>query len=481
MIIVEKCVGGNILKTYYLAIDIGASSGRHILSWLDNGKIQMEEIYRFENGMQKRNGHLCWDVERLFQEIVNGLVKCKEIGKVPVSMGIDTWAVDFVLLDKDGTVIGDSVGYRDHRTEGMDDKVSEIISLNDLYARTGIQKQIFNTIYQLMAVKIQTPGQMEDADALLMIPDYFNYLLTGVKETEYTNATTTQLVNPVTKEWDMELIEKLGFKQAIFTPICMAGTVVGNLTEELQKRVGFNVKVLHTTSHDTASAVLAVPAKEDDFLYISSGTWSLMGVEQKEANCSDEARKANLTNEGGYEYRYRFLKNIMGLWMIQSVRHELDDAYSFAELCEMAAACDDFPSRVDVNADVFLSPENMTEAIKTYCRDTNQNVPETIGEIATVIYQSLADSYGQTVKEIEKITGKVYDAIHIVGGGANADYLNQLTANATGKCVYSGPTEATALGNILVQMLEKNEFADVLEARSAVFESFSIKTFQPNL
>lgn len=467
------------LRTYYLAVDIGASSGRHILSWLENGKIHMEEIYRFENGMKERYGHLCWDIQKLFEEIVNGLAECKTKGKIPVSMGIDTWAVDFVLLDKNGNVIGDSVGYRDHRNEGMDDKVYETISLNELYARTGIQKQIFNTIYQLMAVKMQTPEQMERADTLLMIPDYFNYLLTGVKETEYTNATTTQLVNPATKDWDMELIEKLGYKKSIFTPICMAGAVVGDLTEEMQKRVGFNVKVLHTTSHDTASAVLAVPAKEEDFLYISSGTWSLMGVEQKEANCSDEARKANLTNEGGYEYRYRFLKNIMGLWMIQSVRHELNDAYSFAELCEMAVACDDFPSRVDVNADVFLSPENMTEAIKDYCAKTGQEMPNTVGEIATVIYQSLADSYGKTVKEMEAITGKTYDAIHIVGGGANADYLNQLTANATGKTVYSGPTEATALGNILVQLLEAKEFADVKEARKAVHDSFKIKTFQP--
>lgn len=467
------------MKTYYLAIDIGASSGRHILSWLENGKIRMEEIYRFDNGMKEKNGHLCWDVERLFQEIVNGLVKCKEIGKIPVSMGIDTWAVDFVLLDKDGNRIGDSIGYRDHRTEKMDQRVYEMISLNDLYARTGIQKQIFNTIYQLMAVKVQAPEQMEQAEALLMIPDYFNYLLTGVKETEYTNATTTQLVNPLTKDWDVELIEKLGYKTSMFTTIKMAGTTVGDLTEEMQQKVGFNTKVLHTTSHDTASAVLAVPAKEEDFLYISSGTWSLMGVEQKEANCSEKARKANLTNEGGYEYRYRFLKNIMGLWMIQSVRHELDDAYSFAELCELATACDDFQSRVDVNADVFLSPENMTEAIKVYCEKTKQPVPSMVGEIATVIYQSLADSYGQTVKEMEDITGKTYDAIHIVGGGANAEYLNQLTANATGKTVHSGPTEATAIGNILVQMIKQKEFANVEEARKAVFESFEIKTFEP--
>lgn len=467
------------MKEYYLAVDIGASSGRHILSWLEDGKIRMEEIYRFENGMKKKNGHLCWDIQKLFEEIVNGMAECKAKGKIPRSMGIDTWGVDYVLLDKDGNMIGDAVGYRDHRTDGMDEKVYENITLDELYGRSGIQKQIYNTIYQLMAVKLQTPKQMEQAETLLMVPDYFNYLLTGVKESEYTEATTTQLVHPDTKDWDRELIARLGYKESIFAPIRMPGTVVGCLADEIQKRVGYDVKVLHTTSHDTASAVLAVPAKEKDFLYISSGTWSLMGVEQKKANCTDEARQANFTNEGGYEYRYRFLKNIMGLWMIQSVRHEFNDAYSFAEICAKATECEEFPSRVDVNSDVFFSPDSMIEAIKDYCRRTEQAVPETIGEFATVIYQSLSESYGQTVKEIEEITERTYDAIHIVGGGANADYLNQLTANATGKCVYSGPTEATAIGNVLVQMLEAGEFENVEEARSAVFESFEIKTFQP--
>ena len=467
------------MNKYYLAVDIGASSGRHMLSWLENGKIQMEEIYRFENGMKKKNGHLCWDVKKLFQEILKGMTECKRIGKIPSSMGIDTWGVDFVLLDKKGDMIGEAVGYRDHRTEGMDEKVYETISAEELYARTGIQKQIFNTIYQLMAVKEQTPEQMEQASTLLMIPDYFNYLLTGVKETEYTNATTTQLVSPETKKWDMELIGQLGYKQSMFTPICMAGTTVGYLTKEIQKEVGFNTKVLHAASHDTASAVLAVPAKEKEFLYISSGTWSLMGVEQEKANCTAEARKANLTNEGGYEYRYRFLKNIMGLWMIQSVRHEFNDVYNFGELCEKAKACDDFASRVDVNDKAFLSPDSMTEAIRDYCERTGQRIPNSVGELATVIYQSLAESYGETVKEIEALTGKRYEAIHIVGGGANADYLNQLTANATGKCVYSGPTEATAIGNVLVQMLEAEEFQNVEEARKGVYQSFPILIYEP--
>lgn len=466
------------METYYLAVDIGASSGRHMLSWMEDGKLHMEEVYRFENGMKERNGHLCWELDRLFDEIVRGLARCREIGKIPVSVGIDTWAVDFVLLDGEGRIVGDSVGYRDHRTEGMDEKVYEIIDPQQLYARTGIQKQIFNTIYQLMAVKTQNPEQMEQAETLLLVPDYFNYLLTGVKKTEYTNATTTQLVNPLTKDWDRELIEMLGYKKSIFMPISMAGSSVGHLTPEIQERTGFDLEVVQAATHDTASAVLSVPAREKDFLYISSGTWSLMGVEQRQANCSEEARRANLTNEGGYEYRYRFLKNIMGLWMIQSVRHEFDDAYSFAELCDLAAACADFPSRVDVNYEGFLSPESMVEEIRNYCRRTGQRVPESPGEIAAVIYQSLAQSYGRTVKEIERVTGREYSSVNIVGGGANADYLNQLTADATGKEVYSGPTEATALGNILVQMIKRNEFADLEEARAAVYHSFPIRCYK---
>ncbi len=467
------------MNTYYLAIDIGASSGRHMLSWIEDGKIRLEEIYRFANGMTEKNGHLCWNVERLFEEILNGMAECRKIGKIPVSMGIDTWAVDFVLLDGEGKRLGDAVGYRDHRTEGMDAEVSQVIRPEALYQRTGIQKQIFNTIYQLMAVKKQTPEWMEQAETLLLIPDYFNYLLTGVKKTEYTNATTTQLVNPETFDWDRELIERLGYKMSLFTPITMAGTTVGCLSEPIQERVGFNLEVIQTASHDTASAVLSVPAKEKEFLYISSGTWSLMGVEQMHADCSDAARLANLTNEGGYGHRYRFLKNIMGLWMIQSVRHELEDRYSFAELCSMAEECRDFPSRVDVNDTRFLSPECMTAAIQAYCQETGQEIPETPGELSTVIYQSLAGSYGKTVKEIEEVTGKSYRAIHIVGGGANAGYLNQLTAKATQKTVYSGPTEATAIGNIAVQMLKRQQFGSVEEARSVIYDSFEVHCVEP--
>lgn len=437
------------MSQYYLAVDIGASSGRHILGSIEDGRITLEEVYRFENGLVKKDGELCWELDRLFQEILNGMKKCKELGKIPVSMGIDTWGVDYVLLDENEQVLGNTVGYRDRRTTGMDEKVYEIISPEDLYARTGIQKQIFNTIYQLMAVKENHPEYMKAAKDFIMVPDYFHYLLTGNKVNEYTNATTAQLVNPVTKDWDYELIEMLGYNKEMFRPLSMPGTVVGSLKEEIANEVGFQLQVVLPATHDTGSAVLSVPANDDDFMYISSGTWSLMGLERKEADCSMASMKANLTNEGGYDYRFRYLKNIMGLWMIQSVRHELNDAYSFAQLCEMAEKENDFPSRVDVNDDCFLSPDNMTEEIKDYCRRTGQKVPETIGQLATVIYQSLADSYGETVKEMEALSGRTYSRIHIVGGGCNADYLNRPDGQSDRQERARGPTEATAIGNLV--------------------------------
>lgn len=467
------------MQNYYLAVDIGASSGRHILGCMEDGKIRIEEIYRFENGMINKDGKLLWDAEHLFTEIVNGMKKCGECGKIPVSMSIDTWAVDYVLLGKDDKILGDTYGYRDSRTTGMDDKVYEIIPEKELYARTGIQKQMFNTIYQLMAVKQQTPELLKTAETLLMLPDYFQFLLTGVKVSEYTNATSTQLVSPEDKQWDRELIEKLGYPEKIFLPLSMPGTKVGNLKSEIREAVGFDCEVVLCASHDTASAVMAIPIADGEAVYISSGTWSLMGVESETAHCDENSRIANLTNEGGYDYRFRYLKNIMGLWMIQSVRHEMGDRYSFAELCEMAEENRDFSSRVDVNDNSFLAPDNMTAAIQEYCEKKGQTRPETLGETATVIYQSLADCYGETVRELEANTGKVYDSIQIIGGGANASYLNQLTADAAKKTVYAGLGEATAVGNLMAQMIKYGELKDLAAARKCVYESFDIKRYTP--
>lgn len=462
---------------YYLAVDIGASSGRHMLAHLEDGKIVLEEIYRFSNEMIDRKGYKVWNVRRLFQEILSGMKKCAELGKIPYSMGIDTWAVDYVLLDENDRRIGETVAYRDKRTYGMDEEVYKLITEEQLYLRTGIQKQIFNTIYQLMALKKTEPGQLERAETFLMVPDYFNFLLTGRKVQEYTNATTTQLVNPATKDWDDELIEKLGIKRNIFQEIKMAGCEVGELEQEIQKQVGFNCKVILPPTHDTASAVVAVPSRKEETLYISSGTWSLMGTERLQADCSKESMLHNFTNEGGYGYRYRFLKNIMGLWMIQSVRKELVPDMSFAEICELAEK-EEITSLVDVNDERFLAPESMVEEVRSACWETLQQVPKTIGEIAAVIYNSLANCYAMAAKEIEIITGQKYQELHIVGGGANADFLNKLTAKYTGKTVLAGPTEATALGNISVQMITAGEFADLKEARECIYHSFEIKLYK---
>ena len=465
------------MAAYYLAVDIGASSGRHILGHMENGKMVLEEIYRFENGMVKKDGELCWEFDRLFKEVVNGLKKCKEIGKIPVSMGVDTWGVDFVLLDKNDNVLGNTVGYRDHRTEGMDKEVYKAISLKDLYARTGIQKADYNTIYQLMAVKKKHPEYLEQAETLLHVPDYFHFLLTGEKKNEYTNATTGQLVNAKTNEWDYELIDMLGYNKEMFQPVSMPGTVVGEFTKAIQEEVGFNCTVVLPATHDTGSAVLAVPTNDDNAIYISSGTWSLMGIERKEADCSMKSMQSNFTNEGGYDHRFRFLKNIMGLWMIQSVKKEFTEDLSFAEICERASK-ETISSIVDCNDDCFLAPKSMIEAVKKFCQDTEQQIPETVGEIAAVIYNSLAKCYGDTIEEIEALTGEHYSTIYVVGGGANAGYLNELTAKYTGRRVSAGPSEATAIGNIIVQMLHDKTFKSLPEARTCIGESFDVKIYE---
>ena len=465
------------MSKYYLAIDIGASSGRHILAEIVDEKIKLEEVYRFWNGMDDVDGSLCWDVDRLFGEIITGLKKCKEIGKIPSYMGIDTWGVDYVLLDKDDRILGKTYGYRDRRTTGMDEKVYEMISQEDLYKRTGIQKAIFNTIYQLMAVKQNNPEHMEAAKTLLFIPDYFNFKLTGEKVNEYTEASTGQLLNPKTKDWDYELLDMLGFPREMFCKIAKPGTKVGNFTEEVQKEVGFDCEVILPATHDTGSAVLAVPTNDDNAIYISSGTWSLMGVERMEADCSLESMKENFTNEGGYDYRFRYLKNIMGLWMIQSVKKEFEEDLSFGEICERASR-ETIPSIVDCNDDCFLAPNSMIGAVQNFCADTNQQVPRSVGEIASVIYNSLAKCYGETIAGLEKITGKTYDRIHVVGGGANAGYLNELTAKYCKKPVYAGPTEATALGNLAVQMMYSGELESLAEARECIRRSFDLNIYE---
>lgn len=465
------------MSKYYLAIDIGASSGRHIIAEIVDGKIVLEEVYRFWNGMDEVDGSLCWDVNRLFNEIVTGLKKCKEIGKTPSYMGIDTWGVDYVLLDKDDKILGKTYGYRDSRTTGMDEEVYKIISQEDLYKRTGIQKAIFNTIYQLMDVKLNHPEDMAAAKTLLTIPDYFNFKLTGVKLAEYTETSTGQLLNPETKDWDYELIDMLGYNRDMFCKVTAPGVKVGNFTEEVKELVGFDCEVILPAMHDTGSAVLAVPTNDDNGIYISSGTWSLLGIERMEADCSLKSMEENFTNEGGYDYRFRYLKNIMGLWMIQSVKREFEEDLSFAEICSRASK-ETITSIVDCNDDCFLAPKSMIKAVQDFCAKTNQQVPETVGEIASVIYNSLAKCYADTIIGLEKVTGKTYDRIHVVGGGSNAGYLNELTAKYCKKPVHAGPTEATALGNLAVQMIYAGDLENLVAARNCIRDSFDIVVYE---
>ena len=466
---------------YYLAIDIGASSGRHILGWLDKGKMRLEEIYRFENKLVKKNGHLCWDIEHLFAEVKAGLKACHELKRVPASVAIDTWGVDFVLLDKDGRLLGDTVAYRDSRTQGMDEEVYRVIGEQELYSRNGIQKQLFNSIYQLMAIKKNQPELLAQAEHFLMIPEYLNYLLTGQMVNEYTNATTSQLVNAETQDWDYELLEKLGLPVKIFGKLHMPKDVVGSLTEEIAGEVGFQTEVILPATHDTGSAVMAVPTMAEDAIYLSSGTWSLMGIERLIPDCTEVSRQHNFTNEGGYHYRYRYLKNIMGMWMMQSLRKEFRHKYTFEELYQLAYIARYFTSVVNVNDNRFLAPESMTEAIRDYCREHGQEVPETEGELLYCVYMSLARCYAQTVAEIEEVTGRKYTKIHVVGGGCQDKFLNALIATETGKEVYAGPIEATAIGNIMAQMLKDKCFADLPEARQAVAKSFDVTMVEGKL
>ena len=468
---------------YYLAVDIGASSGRLILAHMENGKIVTEEVHRFPNGMVKEaDNHDHWDIDRLLKEILTGMKKCHESGRDPSFMGIDTWAVDFVLLNRDGRKVMDPLAYRDHGTEGMDEIVCRKISEKELYQRTGIQKAIFNTIYQLMELKVNLPEALEEAEDLLMVPDYLNYCLTGIRKQEYTNATTTQLVNAGTRTWDRKLIDLLGFPQKLFHDLSEPGTVVGGLTEEVQKEVGFDCQVVLPCTHDTGSAVLAMPQADEHTLYISSGTWSLLGCERKEPDTSLQAHDANFTNEGGYGHTIRFLKNIMGLWMIQCLQKEFQEEdpqgdYSFGTLCQRAAE-ESIASLVDVYDQRFLAPASMTEEVQKACRESGQEVPAEPYQLARVVYRSLAMGYRKAVRELEDMAHQTFHTLCIVGGGSKAVFLDELTAQETGLHVLAGPSEATALGNLGAQMMADGVFPDVASFRACIRMSFPVKEYE---
>ncbi len=469
--------------TYHLAIDIGASSGRHILGWVEGGRIHLEEVYRFENRLVEKEGHLCWEMERLWQNVLAGLKACKASGRVPATLGIDTWAVDFVLLDGAGQIIGDTVAYRDGRTTGERERLAAVLPFAEHYARTGIQYQPFNTVYQITALQREHLEQLAAARTFLMVPDYLNYRLTGVAANEYTNASTTALVGAASRDWDDELIARLGLPREIFQPIRMPGTALGGLTAAVQAEVGFDCTVLLPATHDTGSAYLAVPARDEDAVYLSSGTWSLLGVENRAPITTAESAAANFTNEGGYGGSYRYLKNIMGLWMIQSVRRELGERDGvrpgFPELIAAARASAGYPGLVDADDPRFLAPASMIGEVTAACKEAGYPAPASTGEVMQAIYNALADDYRRAVATLQDLTGRRYTSVNIVGGGSQDGYLNQMTANATGLPVYAGPTEGTALGNLMVQFIAAGEYAGLQAARNAIKESFEIQEVLP--
>ena len=459
---------------YYLAIDIGASSGRHMLGSVQDGKLRLEEVYRFPNGAIKQDGQLVWDVDALFGHILAGMQRCKELGKIPVSVGIDTWGVDFVLLDENGTRLGPAVCYRDSRTQGMEDLVEEVISFPELYGKTGIARQIFNTIYQLTALKRDTPELLEQVKTCLFMPDYFHYRLTGKAQSEYTIASTSAMVEAERKDWDGELMKRLGLPADLFQALTMPGTCQGALLPEVAEQVGYSCSVILPPSHDTASAYLAAPTVGENAIYLSSGTWSLMGIESSTPIITDFARTRGFTNEGGFDGRFRFLKNIMGLWMIQCIRRETGGQYSFPELAALAEQSGPPLAIVDVNNKMFLSPDSMIEAVKQAAKQTNQTVPETLGQVVQCIYHSLARCYADTVKELETATGRKFHSLYIMGGGSQDRYLNALTAKETGLKVYVGPVEGTVIGNLMVQMMTDGVLDSLETARQLVRDSVEI-------
>lgn len=457
---------------HYLAVDIGASSGRHILGSYENGKLTLKEIYRFSNGPTKKGDSLIWDVDELFKNIVAGIKECKNLGVIPYSVGIDTWGVDYALLDKEGKLINEIFCYRDSRNEKAMEEVEKIISFEEMYKITGIQRAQYNTVYQLYADKMS--GKLDKAETMLSIPDYLHYLLCGVKKNEYTHASTSGLLDAKTGDWSFEIIDKLGYPRKIFNKVYKPGEVLGDLTAEIQKEVGFNTKVVFPASHDTASAVMAVPAIKGNPLFLSSGTWSLLGAELNAPITNEEAFKFNATNEGGYAGTIRFLRNITGMWTIQSIKKELNGKYSYDDLMNLAIECKSTGSIIDLNDNKFLAPESMIEAIKEYCAEKGLVVPQTIGEIMDVVYKSLATIYAETIVMTEKVTGKSFEVLNIVGGGSKDGYLNKLAKEYTGKRVLAGPTEGTAVGNLLTQIISAGEIKDLQEGRLVVKNSFEV-------
>lgn len=429
---------------YYLAVDLGASSGRHIVGYEKDGEIVLDEVYRFPNGMKEQGGHLVWDTDEIFSHVKNGIKCALKKYKTIESMSIDTWGVDYMLLNGD-TPIKPCYAYRDDRTIKSSEEVHKIVPFEELYARTGIQYQAFNTVYQLYDDKMN--GRLENATDFLMIPEYLEYLLTGVKVKEYTDASTGALLNLKTREFDLELTEKLGLPSKLFKKLSAPGTIVGEFKPEIANELGGNIKVVACASHDTASAYEAVDCPLGSVV-LSSGTWSLIGVKIPEADSSAKSMQSNFSNEGGNGY-YRYLKNIMGMWLVNNAKKE--QGLSFDEIFAKVAKSN-YTEIFDVNDQSLVAPENMSKAITELLKNSGKAEPKNAGDLFNSIFHSLAFSYGEAVKNIEANLGMTVDAIYVIGGGAKNNYLNALTEKYTNKKVVAMPIEATALGNIKIQM-----------------------------
>lgn len=446
----------------FLAIDIGASSGRHILGKICNGRLVTEEIYRFPNSPLKVDGRLVWDTGRLFAEIITGLKRAKELGAIPVSVGIDTWAVDYVLLGKDGEPVDNVFSYRDPKTERAVREVHGCIPFEDLYGRTGIQFQPFNTIYRLKQDALD--GRLARAEQMLMLPDYFHYLLTGKTSREYTNATSTGLINAATHTWDREITQALGLPERLFPQTAEAGVLLGEFTEEIRRLTGFGAKVVLPATHDTASAVVGSVA--DGGPYLSSGTWSLLGIEQSKVHTDEKSRRFNYSNEGHIGGRYRFQKNLTGLWMVNRLRAEECPQMSFAEFTALAERSEN-EYLVDVNDARFLAPEHMR-------REIEDAVGRSLsaGECAYTALNSLAHGYRKAVGELESVLNESFAQLNVIGGGSKNALLNRLTERSTGKKIIAGPSEATVVGNLVMQMITAGVLHDHAEAKKIIMQTF---------
>jgi rhamnulokinase len=468
----------------FLAFDLGAESGRAVIGHLDAGRLRLEEIHRFANGPVRVLGSLYWDALRLWTEIQHGLgLAATKYGSQLRSIGVDAWGVDFGLLAADGTLLGNPSHYRDSRTAGMLEEAFQAVPRTEIYEQTGVQFMQINSLYQLLAMARAQSPLLDTAGRLLHMPDLFNYWLSGRQASEFSIVTTSQCYNPRAGDWAWDLLGKLGIPTRIFGEIVPAGTVLGSLRPTVAERTGSpSIPVVATAGHDTAAAVAAAPAIGRDYVYLSSGTWSLMGVELEEPVINSESLEYNITNEGGVGHTFRFLKNIMGLWLVQECRRawaRAGQSFSYDELTQLAAEAPAFGPLVSPAGDRFLAPGNMPDRIQAFCRETGQSVPETPGQIVRCALDSLALEYRWVAERMDEILGHRRPTIHIFGGGSQNGLLNQLAADAMGRTVIAGPVEATAIGNVLVQAIALGELESVAKGRALVRRSFDLGTYQP--